>query len=338
MKTLFRRNPTGFLPLITAFIFLCAFAYSASASTIEGFVFDESRNPLTEVDVELRNENGVTRAKTRTNGIGRYQFAGLVDGRYFVKVFAFQYNLVDDEKEVRVETFTIRGESGNETFEVDFELKRKAGGLGDTTTGVVFGQEVPDEAAQLYKDSIKLFEKDRRDEGFKKLVEAVQMYPKCSEALMKLGMHLLFQKRSMDSASMFVRAVEVNPKSSKGFYYMGIAFSNLGKDYNKAALLAHQKAQVLAPNAFQIPLEIGKLQKALGNFDEAETSLLRAKKLSLQKNPEIHLLLAQLYADELKQYDKAADELDTYIKVSNSKDTKLRAKVADLRAKARKQT
>lgn len=319
------------------FVLAFSFAFSIHAASIEGIVYDQNNVPLREIDMELRNENGVTRGRTKTDGTGRYRFSGLADGRYYVKAFAFRYNLIDDEKMVKIDTLSILGGIGADVIQQDFYLKFKKGGLSDTTTGVVFAQEVPNEAERHFEAAVKSIRDDKRGEGIASLIKAVDAFPTYYNALSVLGVQLILTERYMDAASVFVRAVEVNPKSSRAFYYMGVAFSNLGEKFYKAALVAQGKAKVLAPSAHQIPLEIGKLHRKMKNFTEAEANLLQAKKLSEKRNPEIHKELAQLYANDLKQYGKAADELELYLKATKQKDENTKQQIANLRAKAKNQ-
>ena len=85
---------------------------------------------------------------------------------------------------------------------------------------------------------------------------------------------------------------------------------------------------------------LGKVERAQGQFADAEKHLLAAKKLATTKVPEIHAELSQLYANDLKKYGEAADELEQYIKASrlSAADEKVaRNKVEDLRAKAKTQ-
>ncbi len=321
------------IPIIAIFVFLVGVG-SASASSIQGFVFDQNRNALSEVDVELLNENRQFRQRDRTNGVGRYNFTDLADGRYYVKVQPFRYNLLDETKEVQIITFNVRGEGiGNTVEQVDFFLAPKKGGLGDTETGVIFAQEVPKEALELYKAARKALGDGDKQAYVSGLVDAFKAFPQYYVVLNELGKQLLVQKRYLEAASMFIRAVEINPKSSNSFYWMGVAFSQVGKDYYKSAMVAFGKAEVLAPAAYQIPFEMGKIEKNLGNFTAAEERLKKAKKLADNK-ADVSLLLAQLYSDDMKDYAKAADELETYLKESKSKDEALKAKVIELRTKA----
>jgi hypothetical protein len=321
--------------LFIGLLFVLTLVQVSLASTIGGFVYDQRRNPVVQVDVELLNENYFTRARVKTDGLGRYQFSGLSDGRYYIRVLPFRFNLQDQTQEVIVNTLSILG-SGNMNFEQDFYLARKEGGLGDTVTGVVFAQEVPKEAEKLYEDGEDDLSNDRTVDGIKKMLAAIKIFPMYYAATQRLGIQLLTDKRYMDAAKLFIRAAEINPKSSRAFYYMGFSLNKLGDEYNKAALKALEKAAALATSSWEIVYLIGKIERQEGNYAAAEKFLLKSKKLADVKIPEIHIELAQLYGNDLKQYDKAADELEQYMKSSKKKDENIKKKIADLRNKAKK--
>ena len=330
-----RRGSFVLLAFPVFLVLLCV--QNSLASVITGVVYDQQRNPVVRVDVELLNENRTVLNRTRTNGIGRYEFNVVIDAIYYVRVLPFRTNLEDQIQEVRVETLSQRGQ-GTGYFMKDFYLKRKKGGLSDTTTGVLFAQEVPKEAELLHKLAVEDLSNKKKSDGVKKLVKALKIYPNYYLALKTLGIELLTAKQNMEAAKLFMRAAQVNPKSSKAFYYMGFAFSKVGKAYHKAALASLKKASVLAPASFEVPLLAGKIERKSGNFQAAEKELLRAKKLAGRKVPDIHAELAQLYGNDLKQYGKAADELELYLKASNKKDKTIKMKIADLRSKARSRT
>ena len=314
-----------------------AFCSVVSASQIGGFVYDDQRSPVIDVDVELLNENYVLRDKVRTNGVGRYQFGNLADGRYYVRVLPFRYNLEDSTQEIVLDSFGIL-DSGNTYKELDFYLQRKKGGLGDTITGVVFAENVPKEAEEMFKKALDDLKNDDSSKRLDQLIGTVQKYPNYYAAAQRLGMEFLKTRQYENAAKMFIIAAGVNPKSSVAFYYMGFALSQIGDNYNKAALKALEKARDLAPAAYQVALLEGKLQRKLGDYLAAEKSLLSAKKLANSKIPEIHMELSQLYGNDLKQYAKAADELELYMKASNQKDDKVKKLINDLRAKAKNST
>lgn len=306
------------------------------ASTISGMVYDPNRNPLSRVDVELSNAaiGGSTILRTKTSEIGRYEFFNIPDGRYNIKVLPFRYNLQDQTQEIIVQTVSLLGE-GSGYFVQDFYLISKKGGLGDTTTGVIFSQEVPKEAERLYEEANDDISENKVSDGVKKLVAAIRIFPNYYAASQRLGIEMLKSEQYMEAVKLFIRAAEANPKSSRAFYYMGFALHNLGEKYNPAALKALEKAYILAPASWEVAYLIGKIQRQEGNFSEAEKFLLRSKKLADVKVPDIHKELAQLYGNDLKQYGKAADELEMYMKASKVKDENIKKKIDDLRNKAK---
>ncbi len=307
------------------------------ASTISGVVYDQNNNPLPRVDVELLNAaiGGSTSLRTWTDDVGRYQFTNIPDGRYTIKVLPFRFNLQDQSAEVVVQTVSFSG-SGSGFFTQDFHLAAKKGGLGDTATGVIFAQEVPKEAEKLYKQAEKDLSDKKTSDGMKKLLAAIKVFPSYYAASLRLGVELLRTKQYMESARLFMRAVEVNPKSSRAFYYMGFALNKLGKKFNKSALKALARASTLASTSWEVAYLIGKIERQEGNYTSAEKHLLRSKKLADFRVPDIHIELAQLYGNDLKQYGKAADELELYMKASKKKDDKIKKKIVDLRSKAKK--
>ena len=290
---------------LSVLIVMSGFAQSIAASTISGFVYGPGRSPVDEVDVELLDDTRISIGRTKTDSVGRYSLRVPRDGTYFVRVLPFRYNLVDQTQEVKVETISQTG-LGNGFFQKDFYLKRKKGGLGDTTTGVVFAQEVPQEAENLYKSAIKDINDKKARSGMNKLIKAIQIFPMYYAASQRLGIELLKTDEFLEAANLFVRAAEANPKSSRAFYYMAFSLNKIGKKYNTAALKALDKAIVLAPTSWEVAFLVGKIHRQEGSFLEAEKHLLKSKKLANVKIPDIHIELAQLYANDMKKYDKSS--------------------------------
>lgn len=317
------------------FLFVSGFAQSIAASTIAGFVYAPGRRPVDRVDVELLNENRNVLDRTKTNSSGRYTFTVTSDARYYIRVLPFRYNLIDQTQEVIVNNLKQIG-AGNGYFQQDFYLKIKKGGLGDTTTGVVFAQDTPKDAQDLYKNAMKDLSDKKVSDGMNKLIKAIQIFPRYYAASQRMGIELLKMKRYLDAVKYFVLAAEANPKSSRAFYYMAFSLNKLGKKYNPAALKSLAKAQVLASRSWEVAFLVGKIHRQEGNFLEAEKQLIRSKKLVNVKKPSIHIELAKLYGNDLKKYDKAADELELYLKSVGKKDEKIKRQIADLRNKAKR--
>ncbi len=328
--------------LLAAFSFVSD-AYSqvvsgGGSSTIQGTVFDKQRNRLPDIDVELLDDYYRTKGRTKTDGAGTYIFNGLPNGRYSIRVFAFRYDLEDQEMPLEINTQNIRGGEGAGYFIQDFYLSPKKGGLKESELSVVFAQEVPKQAQDIYEKAIKDLSEKRTDEGVAGLYSAVKIFPDYYAALYRLGVELLSKKQYQDAVPVFLKATQINQKSGASYYYLGFALNKLGKDYNKAALASVNRAAILAPASPQIFWLTGKIERAMGNFPDAEKHLLQAKKLSTSKNPDIHMELAQLYSNDLKKYKEAADELELYmksIKLSDEEEKKMKKLIAELREKAK---
>ena len=324
--------------LMTAAIFIALFAQFAIASTISGFVYGGGRTPLVNVDMELLNENYQVRQRTRTDGVGRYEFTNLADGLYTVRAMPFRYDFQDMEIPVKIETFNVRGSGIGNTYVIqDFNLVPKKGGITEFELGVVFAQDVPGEAKQLYKSADKAFLGDRAQDGVDDLFKAINIFPEYYEALYRMGKELYILKKYDEAWKFLLKAVDVNPKSGVAFYYLGECFHALGDDYNKNAVTSLTQASILIPAMPQVFFTLGKVERKMKRFEDAETHLLRAKKLVKQPVAEIQKELAQLYANDMKKYKEAADELELYLKASklDKKDEKeTKDLIAKLRAKA----
>src|SRR5687767_12975596 len=80
-----------------------------SRSTISGFVFDTNRTPVGQIPVELLNEVNRVVARTRTDGAGRFHFAGVGHGRFTIRALPLGTNLVEQSAEVEIAGTGVRG-------------------------------------------------------------------------------------------------------------------------------------------------------------------------------------------------------------------------------------
>lgn len=336
-----RRIP---LTLFFSFLILLGASQAFGAHTIAGIVYDKARNPLPDIDVELQDEfyRGVYGQRQKTSGSGRFEFQVTNEGRYYIKVYAFRYDLVDELREIIVQGVTaVPGENSSSYLSEEFYLEPKKGGLADAEMAVIFAQDVPKDAKKLYNTALDQFSKKKKTEGIMSLVDAVKIYPDYYLALNRLTKELFGLGKFVESFQYARRVVAVNPKAATAYYYMGASLKLLGKEYLKAAIPALTEAANLAPGSSQVLLVLGKAERENGDYINAEKHLLAAKKLSPVKNAEIQAELSQLYGNDLKKYDRAADELEEYVKASKMSDAEkktLHDKVADLRSKAKTQT
>lgn len=322
------------------FIFAVLFlSHNAFGSTISGMVYDNQRNPLVEVDIELQDDLYRMIARTKTGVGGRYEFGGLRNGRYTVRVMGFRYDFNDQSIEVEIAAInSVPNQDANQYVTQDFYLVPRKGSLTETELGVVFAQEIPKDAKKLYDDSIKDLGKKRPDEGIDNLKKAVAAFPKYYSALQRLGKELFIKGQYGEAIQVLMKATEVNPNSPTCFYYMGYSLYKL--NYTKAAVIPLRQALVIAPSSVQVLYALSLAESAEGKYLDAEKHLLQAKKLSKVGVPEIHWQLAQLYGNNLKKYKEAADELELYLKAGKFDDeqnTKVKKIIIDLRKKSESQ-
>mgnify|MGYP001111090971 CR=1 FL=1 len=310
------------------------------ASTLSGFVFDSSGQTLPDVDVEIMDEfyRSLPNGRTKTDSTGRYFFGGLKDGRYYVRAYGYRYDLEDQIQMVEIYTQSITNREGVGAFSQDFYLSPRKGGIVAVELAVVFSQEVPSEAKKAYEKAVEALSKKQLQKGISELLRAIEIFPDYYYALYRLGRELFMLKKYQEAIPYLLKAVEINQKSAASLYYLGYSLNMLGKEYNKSALVALNQAYLLAPSSIQILYVLGKVKREMGDFQEAENYLLKAKKLSREAIPEIQKELSQLYANDLKRYDEAAKELAIYLKVAGLTDAERKEgeKVVDnLRRKAK---
>jgi tetratricopeptide (TPR) repeat protein len=322
------------------FIFgILLLAQNSSASTISGIVYDPYRNPLPDVDVELLDDlyrqipNG---GRTRTDSGGRYSFNNLPDGNYNIRVLPFRFDYSEQSQYVQIATLSIRGNGTGNVYEVrDFYLTAKKGSLEESELGVVFAQEVPKEAERVFGQAVREISKNRIDEGIANLRKAIDLFPKYYLALSQLGTTLALKGEYGEAAPLLLKAVEINPKSPKTLFYLGLSLHKL--NYHKAAVTALTRAHTIAPASALVLLTLGSAERMEGKYEDAETHLLKAKKVSKSDVPDIHWELAQLYGLNMKKYKEAVEELEKYLKAGKYDDEhtkKVKKLIADFQEKA----
>jgi lipopolysaccharide biosynthesis regulator YciM len=318
-------------------LFLLFSAFSSfAANTIMGMVYDNRRNPIFEVDVELLNDLGVFNRRTRTDTLGRYSFDQIPDGRWKVRVLGFKYDFEDQTQDIYFSTFSVTGGTGSDVQTSDFVLFPRKGSLQESEYGLIFAQDVPKEAEKLYQTGLQELSKKRQDQAIEKFRESLKLAPGYYNSLFALGKELIRNKEYGEAAQLFLKAASVNSKSAYSLYYLAVALHSLGKEYNKAAITSLTNAHIIAPSSIQVLYLLGKIERIEGKFEASEKHLLQAKKLLKTPNPEIHKELSQLYANDLKKYKEAAEELELYLKAgsfSKEQEEEIKTIIANLKAK-----
>ncbi len=318
-----------------------AAAQQLRRNSISGHVFGESRRPIADVYVELLDDLGVTINRTRTVSSGRYEFAGLPEGRFKVRVLPYGTDYSEQVQEVVIANVSaLGGGSGGEIQQRDFylNLRPELNSGPFVAPGTVFAQEVPDAARKLYEKGVGELRAKKEKEGFESLRNSLDVFPDYFLALDRLGTEYAVRGGSnpayFEAARVLLtKAVKVNPASFSSTFGLGFAQYHLGR--NQEAVENMQRAVKLYGKSVNGHLWLGIALKKAGKLSQAEESLTRANKAADGKVAEVHLRLAELYSDQ-KRYKESADALELYLK--HQKDApdaeKIRQLIKQLREKA----
>jgi len=304
---------------------------NALINRIEGIVWDPNRRPVSDIYVELQNENYSTVSRVRTDSTGRFSFFGVSSGHYNIKVLTSGTNYLEHSEGLDLVS-TVRG--GSESVNLDIYLRFDTGKISSGSAGitdVVFVQEVPEEARKLYKQGLK--DINNGDKGCDEIKEALKVFSEYYDALNTLGREYVGRKEYQKSLEYLIRSIDVNQRSFSSFYALAYACYQL--NHRPEALEAARAATIIQPNSVNAQLLYGTLLRLDGSYEKAEKILLEAKKLSKDTVPEVHWQLALLY-NRVGRNKEAADELDLYLKAQP--DARDKKEIQDLIAKLRKGT
>jgi len=282
-------------------------------NSITGFVFGESRTPLSEVQVELLDDFYVTISRIKTTGSGLFAFRGLPDGLYNVKVLPYGSDYESQTRSVSLVGLSLIQGRGTVNEQIDFYLKAKrntnAGLL--SAPGVVFVQEVPESAKKLYEAGIEDLRNKKENEGFDKLKNSLEIFPDYFLALDRLGREYVVRGYYQAAYVLFTKAIEVNSRSFSSTFGLGLASFRL-QQVDQAINILRRATEIdnKSGNGF-LWLGISYLQNK--NYPQAETSLNKANKLSNGESAAVHWQLARLYKDQ-NRFNESADALELYLK------------------------
>jgi Tfp pilus assembly protein PilF len=311
MKGTSSHPASPFFLFILLMIPVCTLAQGRSS--ISGFVYGPQREPIEDVRVELNNDLGSLVTYTKTDSSGRYFFRGVAFGRFSVRVMPLNTDFAGQTQDVEVGSVGARGQLVPDNMQLDFYL-RPRNEPKKVVTGVVIAQDVPDDAKKFYEQAVSSLEKKQTPEAIDQLKRAVEIFPDYYLALEKLGEEYSRQGKWDEAYPVYKKAVAINPRSYPSLH--GLAYSAYATGKNDEAVEAATKGLVENKNSASLYFVLGVAQRNLKKYDDAEKSLLSAKKLDKGQTPDINWNLALLYTYNLKKYQLAADELELYLKGS----------------------
>ena len=301
--------------LMIGVAFCClAVTRAASAQTVyevEGTVYGPDSKAMVNVTVTLQNHAGAQIDQDITKNDGRYRFAGVLAGTYYISVKAAEPGLQQLRQRIELINTGMRVTNySKERF--DFSLNRTAASERPLTVGAVFVQAVPPDAEKEYRSAVTSITKGEREAAIVKLNKAVNIFPTYFLALQQLGFLYIDTEKDQQAIAPLIKSLEVNPRSSHSRLGLGMAYVNLGRP--KEAIKALNESLALDRRDFRSYLYLGMALIDTGKLDEAEKSLKEAYSIGGPNQARTaHLYLASIYSTR-KEYQKAIDELETYLR------------------------
>jgi Tfp pilus assembly protein PilF len=286
------------------------------------------------VRVSLLNDNYQTLRTILVDSSGRFQFRGLRQGVFHVRVESTDSEFEAQTQRIEFQASSGRGGSGGEeVFPVDFVLRRKKRLVQPAApAGVVFAQTVPEAARAEYERGLNKVKDNKSAQGIPFLKKAIEIFPDYYLALELLGSEYVKAGNHSDAVPLLTRALELNDTAPKSLYALGVATLKLNQTSDAIKWL--QKAVAQDGDNVNAHLMLGIAHGRVGQLGEAESSLKRAYRLGAEKIPDVHLYLAGIY-DKQKKYGEAVRELELLLKEGKDLDeSKVKAMIARLRAKA----
>ena len=307
---------------------------------ITGHVFNSSRRPVSDINVELLNDYYQMLARTRTNSSGFFVFNNLSPGNFKVHVITSGTDYDEQTQDVSISNFVRQGTAGpvfrgRESRLLDIFLTTRR----ETTTslasapGTVFVQEVPLEARKAYEKALSEFGKNKKDEGVRELKKAIEQFPNYYSALQRLGEEYVSEAEFEAATKVLIKAIEVYPRAHDSLQLLGVAYYNLGQ--KQSAIDMFDRAISVNPNSINSHVWLGIGLRMVQKYDQAEEHLTRANQLAKGKVASIHWQLALLYK-ERRRFAAAADELELFLKLQpDSRDAEgIKKVIARLREQA----
>lgn len=282
-----------------------------STHTIRGKIFLPSGNlPEQRIRVVLELSTGGIAGETFSDSVGNFEFRGLPNGAYRVKVPSDARTYEESQEAVELYgTF-------NRTFAVQVYLKEKASDAfrpKDKILSVAEMQQVPKPAKKLYEQGLKLARANKPADATIKLQEALKIFPDYLYALNKLGEQQMLMNQPAEAQATFERAIAVNSRFALSHINLGILHVSQ-KRYHEAitALETGNRHDDSYPMS-HLQLGIALMSKTPPDYDRAEKELLRAMDMGKRDLVYVRKYLFNLHVRR-QAMDKAAAQLEAYLK------------------------
>ncbi len=296
-----------------------------------GTVRDTNGQRVTSIRVSLLDENYHSIRTAFVDSSGRFQFRGLRQGVYLVRIEPVGTPYEEQTQRVEFQSISGRGGGTEEPYLVDFVLKRKTTPGDNPAREVVFNQTIPDAARVEYERGAGSVKGDKFEQADAALKKAIELFPDYFLALELLGTEYVKRGQFAPALPLLTHAIEVNRRAPKSLYALGVA--NLKLNHLAEAIEWLKKA---ASEDSSNPNTYVMLGQAYGNnreYDQSATALKKAIELGGNQVAEVHFYLASVY-NKQGQYAEAVKELEIYLKEGKDIDrAKIKTAIENLKAK-----
>jgi tetratricopeptide (TPR) repeat protein len=299
------------LRAFVAFLFLVSARICAGQTIyeVEGTVYGPDGKPMANVAMSLQNHAGVQIDQDITKSDGRYRFAGVLAGTYYLSVKPPDKAIQSVVQKIELINSGVNiSNSSRERF--DFTLKSAATPL--IAPGTVFAQVVPQDAERFYRTAVESIGKGEKESAIKDLKRALEIFPTYFLALQQLGLLYVDLEKDEQAIEPLTKAIQVNTKAASAHLGLGMAYVNL--DRLDKAVAELRTTIELDPRLFRAHLFLGMALITMGKLDDAEKLLKQAYSIGGPKQASAaHLYLTSIY-NTRKEYQRAIDELEAYLK------------------------
>lgn len=283
-----------------------------STHSIRGKIFLPSGNlPEQRIRVVLELSTGGIAGETFSDSVGNFEFRGLPNGAYRIKVPSDLRTYEESQEAVELYGTFSR------TFAVQVYLKEKSSDSAfrtkDKILSVAEMQQVPKPAKKLYEQGLKLARENKPADATIKLQEALKIFPDYLYALNKLGEQQMLLNQPAEAQATFERAIAVNSRFALSHINLGLLHVSQ-KRYDQAitALETGNRHDDSYPMG-HLQLGIALMSKTPPDYDRAEKEMLRAIDLGKRDLVYVRKYLFNLHVRR-QAMDKAAAQLEAYLK------------------------
>jgi len=275
--------------------------------SVSGVVLGSDGKPVSDVHVELRNEEiGTAIASGYTNESGAFEFDNLPAG---------SYELVATRRLAQArEQMTLADVNVNLKIRLNTGDPVAARTDGAATVSVA-EYKVPAKARDAFHKAQDAMAKNKLDETKKELAKSLEIYPDYAPALTLRGVLALDEGNAQSSINDFDHAIHSDPGFAMAYTAMAAAMNQLSKFED--ALRSANSAITLSPTSWQSYFEMARSYVGKADYQQALQQLAKAQGFVPKDFAPIHLVRAHVML-ALKDYSNAVTELEAFLKLAPS--------------------